>query len=190
MSDDYFFPPQAEGLLPPQDTSFFPPQAEGFCPPHDDALLPQSAKSLSAIDELPPVRNVEAIISIPANYRKNALICYRMYNCIMIHKHELPECPAATAIELIGSKWKLLIIRRLLQSPCRFNELKRNLEGISHKVLAESLRSMEYDGLITRKVYDTSPPMVEYSLSELGLTLKPLLHEMENWGNFYKYSVN
>ena len=104
----------------------------------------------------------------------------------MIHKHELPECPAATAIQLIGSKWKLLIVRCLLVRPYRFNELKRELDGISHKVLAESLRSMEADGLITRKVYDSRPPMVEYSLSELGVTLKPVLHEMEKWGNFYK----
>lgn len=120
-------------------------------------------------------------------FRKNALICNRMYNSsIMIHKNELPECPAATAIQLIGSKWKLLIIRSLLQRPHRFNELKRSLEGISHKVLTESLRSMELDGIITRKVYDSKPPVVEYSLSEMGMTLKPLLHEMENWGNFYK----
>ena len=104
----------------------------------------------------------------------------------MIHKNELPECPAATAIQLIGSKWKLLIIRSLLQRPHRFNELKRTLEGISHKVLAESLRSMETDGLITRKVHGTRPPMVEYSLSKLGMTLRPLLSAMEDWGKFYK----
>ena len=125
-------------------------------------------------------------------YHKYALICYRLYNsCIMIHKHELPECPAATAIQLIGSKWKLLIIRCLLQRPHRFSELKRALEGISHKVLAESLRSMEYDGLITRKVYDSAPPLiVEYSLSELGMTLKPLLSAMEEWGKSYKSLIN
>ena len=104
----------------------------------------------------------------------------------MIRREKLPECPAATAIELIGSKWKLLILRNLLQRPHRFNELKRSLEGISHKVLASSLRSMENDGIISRKVYDTRPPMVEYSLTELGLTLKPLLSEMESWGKFYK----
>ena len=104
----------------------------------------------------------------------------------MKHKHELPECPAATAIEIIGSKWKLLIIRNLLTRPYRFNELKRSLEGISHKVLTSSLRSMEQDGIISRKVYGTRPPMVEYSLTELGLTLKPLLSQMEQWGNFYK----
>lgn len=104
----------------------------------------------------------------------------------MIHKHELPECPAATAIQLIGSKWKLLILRDLLKSPRRFNELKRSLEGISHKVLAEALRSMEADGLITRRVHYDRSVMVEYSVSELGMTLKPVLSAMENWGNFYK----
>ena len=108
----------------------------------------------------------------------------------MIHKHELPECPAATAIQLIGSKWKLLIIRCLLQHPHRFGELKRSLDGISHKVLAESLKSMEADGLITRKVYDSKPPaIVEYSLSELGITLRPLLSAMEKWGKHYKSVV-
>ena len=107
----------------------------------------------------------------------------------MVHKDELPECPAATAIQLIGSKWKLLIIRCLLQRPRRFNELKRELAGISHKVLAESLRSMEYDGLIVRKTCNSKPPVVEYSMSELGMTLNPILQEMEKWGKFYKSSI-
>ena len=107
----------------------------------------------------------------------------------MIHKNELPECPAATAIQLIGSKWKLLIIRELLRKPCRFNELKRSLSGISHKVLAESLRSMELDGLVSRKVHSTRPPGVEYLLTELGVTLKPVLLVMEDWGKFYKDSI-
>lgn len=164
-----------------------PPQAEGFCPPQDELLLPQSAKSLSAINTLPPTKNFAFMILAAFNFHKDALICYRLYNAfIMIHKNELPECPAATAIQLIGSKWKLLIIRALIQRPHRFNELKRYLDGISHKVLTESLRSMEYDGLISRKVHDTKPPMVEYSLSELGMTLKPVLSVMEEWGKFYK----
>lgn len=107
----------------------------------------------------------------------------------MIKREDLPECPAATAIELIGSKWKLLILRNLLQRPHRFNELKRGLQGISHKVLTSSLRSMEHDGIITRKIHDTRPPMVEYSLSELGETLRPVLTVMEDWGKFYK-SIN
>lgn len=104
----------------------------------------------------------------------------------MIKREDLPECPAATAIELIGSKWKLLILRCLLKRPYRFSELKRELEGISHKVLTSSLRSMEHDGIITRTIHDTRPPSVEYSLSELGQTLRPVLSVMEGWGKYYK----
>ena len=87
---------------------------------------------------------------------------------------------------LIGSKWKLLIIRNLLQRPWRFNELKKDLEGISQKVLTDSLRSMEADGLITRTVFPEVPPRVEYALSELGQSLKPILDSMVDWGNAYK----
>lgn len=104
----------------------------------------------------------------------------------MITKQELPECPVATTVALIGSKWKLLIIRNLLQRPWRFNELKKDLEGISQKVLTDSLRSMEADGLITREVFPEVPPRVEYSLSELGQSLKPILDSMVDWGNAYK----
>ena len=107
----------------------------------------------------------------------------------MLKKDEMPECPVATTVNLIGSKWKLLILRNLLSRPCRFNELKRNMSGISHKVLTESLRSMEHDGIVKRKIYETKPKSVEYSLTELGLTLKPVLLEMEKWGNFYKISI-
>ena len=108
----------------------------------------------------------------------------------MIKRENLPECPAATAVELIGSKWKLLILRNLFRCPHRFNELKRSLSGISHKVLTSSLRSMENDGIILRRVYDTKPPKVEYSLTELGLTLRPVLSVMEEWGKFYKSHVD
>ena len=104
----------------------------------------------------------------------------------MLTKEELPECPVATTVALIGSKWKVLIIRNLLQRPWRFNELKKNLEGISQKVLTDSLRSMEEDGLITRTVYPEVPPRVEYALSELGQSLKPILDSMVEWGNMYK----
>jgi DNA-binding HxlR family transcriptional regulator len=104
----------------------------------------------------------------------------------MLTKEELPECPVATTVALIGSKWKLLIIRNLLQRPWRFNELKRDLIGISQKVLTDSLRSMEEDGLITRTVYPEVPPRVEYALSDLGQTLKPILDSMVEWGNAYK----
>lgn len=104
----------------------------------------------------------------------------------MIPKEALPECPVATTVSIIGSKWKLLIIRNLLVRPWRFNELLKNLEGISQKVLTASLRSMEADGIVIRSVQSDSPSIVEYSLSELGYTLRPVLTEMQNWGSFYK----
>ena len=104
----------------------------------------------------------------------------------MLTKEELPECPVATTVALIGSKWKLLIIRNLLQRPWRFNELRKDLDGISQKVLTDSLRSLEEDGLITRTVYPEVPPRVEYALSDLGKSLKPILDSMVAWGNAYK----
>ena len=104
----------------------------------------------------------------------------------MLTKEELQECPVATTVALIGSKWKLLIIRNLLQRPWRFNELRKDLDGISQKVLTDSLRSMEEDGLITRTVYPEVPPRVEYALSDLGKSLKPILDSMVAWGNAYK----
>ena len=101
----------------------------------------------------------------------------------------LPECPVATTVSLIGSKWKLLIIRNLLTRPWRFNELQRNLEGISQKVLTDSLRSMESDGIIIRTVYAEVPLRVEYSLSELGESMRPIIQSMERWGKEYKKQV-
>lgn len=101
-------------------------------------------------------------------------------------KHELPECPVATTVELIGSKWKLLVLRNLLVRPWRFNELKKSLDGISQKVLTDTLRSLEADGLIIRTAYAEVPPRVEYSLSELGESMRPVLKSMEAWGITYK----
>lgn len=101
-------------------------------------------------------------------------------------KEELPDCPVATTVRLIGSKWKLLILRNLLARPWRFNELKKDLEGISQKVLTDSLRSMEDDGIITRTVYPEVPPHVEYALSEIGETMRPIIKSMEEFGNYYK----
>lgn len=98
----------------------------------------------------------------------------------------IPECPVATTVQLIGNKWKLLIIRNLLVRPWRFNELQKSLEGISQKVLTDSLRSMEADGIITRTVYAEVPPRVEYALSELGKSLQPILDSMKAWGENYK----
>ena len=107
----------------------------------------------------------------------------------MLTKEELPECPVATTVQLIGSKWKLLVLRNLLQRPWRFNELKRSLDGISQKVLTDSLRSMEEDGLITRTVYPEVPPHVEYALSETGESMRPILMAMQSWGTNYKKTL-
>ena len=104
-------------------------------------------------------------------------------------KAELPECPVATTVSLIGSKWKLLIMRNLLARPWRFNELQKNLEGISQKVLTDSLRSMEADGIITRTVFPEVPPRVEYALSQLGEYMRPIIKSMEEWGLEYKQGL-
>lgn len=101
-------------------------------------------------------------------------------------KDELPDCPVATTVQLIGNKWKLLILRNLLVRPWRFNELHKSLEGISQKVLTDSLRSMEADGIITRTVYAEVPPRVEYALSPIGESMRPILNSMQEWGNNYK----
>ena len=106
----------------------------------------------------------------------------------MLIKEELPACPVATTVQMIGSKWKLLIMRNLLQRPWRFNELKKDLEGISQKVLTDSLRSMEADGIITRTVYPEVPPRVEYALFDLGESMRPIMDAMEIWGTEYKKS--
>ena len=104
----------------------------------------------------------------------------------MLTKEEMPACPVATTVQLIGSKWKLLILRNLLARPWRFNELRKSLEGISQKVLTDSLRSMEEDGLVTRTVYPEVPPRVEYTLTELGYSLKPIMDAMWTWGENYQ----
>ncbi len=104
----------------------------------------------------------------------------------MLTKEEMPTCPVATTVQLIGSKWKLLIMRNLLQRSWRFNELRKDLEGISQKVLTDSLRSMEEDGIITRTVYPEVPPRVEYALSDLGESMRPIMNAMEEWGTNYK----
>ena len=101
-------------------------------------------------------------------------------------KDELPDWPVATTVQLIGSKWKLLILRNLLARPWRFNELRKSLDGISQKVLTDSLRSMEEDGIITRTVYPEVPPRVEYALSGLGESMRPIITAMESFGTDYK----
>lgn len=99
---------------------------------------------------------------------------------------ELPACPVETTLTLIGNKWKVLIIRDLLTGTKRFGELKKSIGSVSQKVLTAQLRAMEEDGLVHREVYAEVPPRVEYSLTELGWSLKPILDAMVNWGNNYK----
>ena len=108
----------------------------------------------------------------------------------MVKKEDLPACPVATTVQLIGNKWKLLILRDLLVRPWRFNELHKNLSGISQKVLTDCLRSLEADGIIVRTVYPEVPPRVEYALSPLGESMRPILDSMEQWGTNYKKQVD
>lgn len=107
----------------------------------------------------------------------------------MLTKAELPECPVATAVQLIGNKWKLLILRNLMSRPWRFNELHKSLPGLSQKVLTDNLRAMENDGIITRTVYPEVPPRVEYALSEMGESMRPILKALEVWGAGYQELV-
>lgn len=104
-------------------------------------------------------------------------------------KDELPVYPVATAVSLVGGKWKLLIIRNLRMRSWRFNELQRDLEGISQKVLTDSLRQMMDDGLVYRHDYQEMPPRVDYSLTELGEKLLPIMDALADFGNYYKYAI-
>ncbi len=105
----------------------------------------------------------------------------------MLTKEELPECPVAATVRLIGNKWKLLILRNLIyHEKQRFTDFTKTVEGISKKVLTDNLRALEKDGLVEREVFAEVPPRVEYSLTELGKTLKPVLDAMYDWGNDYK----
>lgn len=104
----------------------------------------------------------------------------------MISNKKNLDCPVATTINLIGNKWKLLIIRDLLNGTRRFGELRKSLAGISQRVLTENLRELETDGLLNRKVFAEVPPRVEYSLNDTGLSLKPIIKTMADWGIKYK----
>lgn len=106
----------------------------------------------------------------------------------MINTKELPPCPVETTLLLIGDKWKVLILRDLLTGTKRFGELKKSIGSISQKVLTQNLRTMEENGLVTRKVYAEVPPKVEYTLTNLGYSLKPILDSMWRWGAEYKKS--
>ncbi len=106
-----------------------------------------------------------------------------------IHEKKLPACPVETTLTLIGDKWKVLILRDLMPGTKRFGELKKSIGSVSQKVLTAQLRDMEANGLVSRKVYAEVPPRVEYSLTELGRSLKPILDAMRNWGEDYKRSL-
>ena len=103
---------------------------------------------------------------------------------------ELPACPVETTLMLIGNKWKVIILRDLLPGTKRFGELKKSIGGVSQKVLTAQLRDMEESGLVIRKVYAQVPPRVEYSLTDLGQSLKPILDSMRNWGEEYKARID
>lgn len=101
-------------------------------------------------------------------------------------KKDLPACPVETTLTLIGDKWKVLILRDLMPGTKRFGELKKSIGSLSQKVLTAQLRTMEDSGLLTRTVYSEVPPRVEYTLTELGQSLKPILDSMQSWGEDYK----
>lgn len=107
----------------------------------------------------------------------------------MLTKDELPPCPVATTLMLIGNKWKIFIIQQLMDRPFRFSELRRAIPGISEKVLTDNLRAMEKDDLITRTVFPEVPPRTEYALSELGNTMRPIIESMATWGTGYQQIV-
>lgn len=102
---------------------------------------------------------------------------------------EIPACPVETTLSLIGDKWKVLILRDLMPGTKRFGELKRSIGSVTQKVLTAQLRAMEESGLVTRKVYAEVPPRVEYTLTEAGYSLKPILDAMWNWGEAYKAKI-
>lgn len=104
-------------------------------------------------------------------------------------KKELPACPVETTLFIIGEKWKVLILRDLIEGTKRFGELKKSIGSISQKMLTQQLREMEEDGLVTRKAYAEIPPRVEYSLTEDGISLKPILDSMWAWGVQYKEKI-
>lgn len=105
-------------------------------------------------------------------------------------KKNLPACPVELTLLLISNKWKVLIIRDLLEGTKRFSELKKSITNISQKVLTSNLREMEENELLTRKVYPEVPPRVEYTLTDIGYSLKTLLDDMDKWGTWYRNEVS
>ena len=105
-------------------------------------------------------------------------------------KKDLPACPVELTLLLISNKWKVLIIRDLLDGTKRFSELKKSINNISQKVLTSNLREMEENNLLIRKVYPEVPPRVEYTLTDIGYSLKTLLDDMDKWGTWYREHIN
>lgn len=109
----------------------------------------------------------------------------------MLTKEELPKCPVATTVYLIGNKWTLLILRELVaNNNIRFGQIKKNIDGISQKVLTQNLRELENNGLVKRQVYAEVPPKVEYSLTKIGTTLIPVMDMLAKWGEQYKSLID
>jgi DNA-binding HxlR family transcriptional regulator len=104
----------------------------------------------------------------------------------MVKREDMPVCDVATAVQVIGSKWKLLILRELMTGPKRNGELLHTFDGLSQKVLTESLKGMIEDGIVERKEFEGKVKHVEYSLSELGESLRPVIDTMREWGRWYK----
>lgn len=104
--------------------------------------------------------------------------------------NDLPTCPVEVTLKLMGDKWKIIIVRDLLTGTKRFGELKKSIGNITQKVLTSNLRAMEESGLLTRKVYAEVPPRVEYTLTETGYSLKPILDSMATWGDNYRNKVS
>ena len=130
---------------------------------------------------------MESIIDFTMFYLVKILsFCYTIVGDDVMNKVELPACPVEITLSLMADKWKFLIIRDLLTGTKRFGELQRSIGGVSQKVLTNNLRQMETSGLINRKVYAEVPPRVEYSLTDLGKSLKPILDSMVDWGEYYR----
>ncbi len=102
----------------------------------------------------------------------------------------LPACPVEITLQLIGDKWKILILRDLLTGTKRFGELKKSVTGITQKVLTSNLRTMESSGILTREVFPEVPPRVEYTLTDTGYSLEPILNSMYSWGENYKRNLS
>lgn len=108
----------------------------------------------------------------------------------MMKQSSTPSCPVELALQLVSNRWKVLIIRDLLDGTKRFSELKRSVGNITQKVLTANLRDMEQSGLLTRRAYAEVPPRVEYTLTELGQSLRPIVHALSEWGETYGSKLN